>query len=127
MRFLFLITFFFFNTILFAQTINLPKNPKAGECYSRKFDYNKPYVWKKVNCDSIKRNKTKHNDSILLSKRELVKRQLKLTKYQEKLKGLGYKLEVTGMLTDQTIKAHHKYLKAVARKEKKLERKNSKK
>jgi len=34
-----------------------------------------------------------------------------MEKYQEKLKTLGYEIDITGIADNKTIIAHHKYLK----------------
>ena len=47
---------------------------------------------------------------------ETEKKRLKLKKYQEKLKSLGYSVNTTGILDNKTIIAHHKYLKKKKRK-----------
>ena len=36
---------------------------------------------------------------------------MKMKKYQEKLKSLGYEIDITGIIDNKTINAHHKYLK----------------
>jgi len=104
---------------------NLPKNPVPGKCYERCFDYEAKFEWKEINCDSIKPNKPR----LLIRGEEAVstiKRNIKFKKYQEKLKKLGYDLEVTCKFDDKTIAAHHQYL-IDKKKSKKLERKRLKK
>lgn len=99
-----------------AQNYNLPPNPKPGKCYERLFDYNKKFEWKEISCDKILILKTK------LTKKEQVKclqEKVKMEKYQEKLKSLGYNVDLTGIADDKTIIAHHKYLKKKKREQRK--------
>ena len=98
-----------FTSQLKAQNYDLPPNPKAGKCYERCFDYEKKFEWKEVDCEKIKaeRNKEKTKEELIKGEQEKVK----MEKYQEKLKTLGYEIDITGIADNKTIIAHHKYLK----------------
>lgn len=96
-----------------AQNYELPPNPETGKCYERCFDYNKEFEWKEVDCSKIKEQNIKFTEA-QLAKIEAKKQ--KMQQYQQKLKALGYKVEVTGIADNQTIIAHHKYLKAQKKK-----------
>ena len=66
----------------------------------------------------MRAEKSKTKEAIIKARQP----KIKLTKYQEKLKDLGYKIEITGKLNNQTIKAHHKYLKRQKKKKRKQKR-----
>lgn len=89
-----------------GQSKYLPKNPKVGKCYKQNFQFDKKFEWMEVDCDSIKQ---KH--IICEESEECNTNKQKMKGYQEKLQALGYKVKVTGILNDETIDAHHKYLK----------------
>lgn len=92
-----------------AQNYDIPPNPKPGKCYKRCFEYDKKFKWLEIDCSELKKAKTK-NDLIAEEKNKL-----KLMKYQEKLKNLGYDVNINGLLDNKTIKAHHKFLKTKKR------------
>jgi len=96
-----------------AQNYGLPANPEPGKCYERSIDYEKEIKWKEVDCEEVKKMlQTKERLA------EIEEKTQELKKYQEKLKSLGYDVEVNGKLDNKTIIAHHKYL----RKKRKAER-----
>ncbi len=95
--------------VMNAQNYDVPPNSEQGKCYERCFDYNKQFEWKEIDCSKIKEQNTKLTEA-QLSKIETEKQ--KMQQYQKKLKALGYKVEVTGIADNQTIIAHHKYLKS---------------
>jgi len=103
-----------------AQNYDFPPNAQPGKCYERCFEYDKKFTWKEINCDTIalRAEKSKTKEDIIKARQA----KIKLTKYQEKLKDLGFKVEVTGKLNNQTIKAHHKYLKRQKKKKRKKQR-----
>lgn len=93
---------FLFITLPFclsAQSNNLPPKPKKGECYC--YNANKTQKWLKVDCDLTKLSKEK------------------VTALQYKLNNLGYKIEITGCINQETNTAYIK--------EKKLAKKRAKK
>ena len=92
-----------------AQNYDLPRNPRAGKCYERKFNLDEKYEWKEVVCEKIK----KRNNFIPTEedKIEAKERCNKIKKYQTELKNAGYEVIVNGRLDDMTITSHHKYLK----------------
>lgn len=97
---------------LFSFGQNLPRNPKPGMCYEKCFDYEAQIKWVEISCDSIKKSRP---DGFFKIKGEeatnITKSRIKFKKYQEKLIKLGYDLEVTGRMDENTIEAHHHYLK----------------
>ncbi|MGR7813776.1 hypothetical protein [Lacinutrix undariae] len=99
-----------------AQNYDLPPDPKKGKCYEKCFYYEKEIEWKEIDCNKIKKQNPEKTEEELM-KYEQTK--IKMEKYQEKLKALGYKIDITGIVDNKTILAHHKYLK----KKKKAERK----
>lgn len=103
-----------------AQNYDFPPNAQPGKCFERCFEYDKKFTWKEINCDTLalRAEKSKTKEDIIKARQA----KIKLTKYQEKLKDLGYKVEVTGKLNNQTIKAHHKYLKRQKKKKRKKQR-----
>jgi len=103
-----------FTPQLKAQNYDLPPNPKAGMCYEKCFDYEKKLEWKEVDCEKLKakKNKEKTQEGLI----ECEQRIVKMKKYQEKLKALGYEIDITGIADNNTIIAHHKYLKKKKRK-----------
>ncbi len=104
-----IVIFFAFFTQIKAQNYDLPPNPKPGKCYEKCFDYNKEFKWKEVDCEKLKAKKNRKK-----TKAELLKyhrQKIKLQKYQEKLKSLGYNVEITGVIDNKTIIAHHLFLK----------------
>ena len=94
-----------FASQLKAQDYDLPPNPQPGKCYARCFDYEKKFEWKEIDCDKLKDEKNKANQ------RDNEQEVMKMKKYQEKLKSLGYEIDITGIIDNKTINAHHKYLK----------------
>jgi aryl carrier-like protein len=110
-----LISLLTFTSLVKAQNYDFPTNPKAGKCYLKCFDYNKKFKWKEVDC-SLKL--AKKNEK---TKKELIKceqQKIKMGKYQEKLKALGYEVDITKIADNKTIIAHHKYLKHKKKEEK---------
>lgn len=105
----FTIFILFCGASLHSQNYDFPPNAQPGKCYERCFEYHKKFTWKEINCDTLAMRAEKSKTKQATIKAHQAK--IKLTKYQEKLKDLGYKIEVTGKLNNQTIKAHHKYLK----------------
>ena len=103
-----------------AQNYDFPLNAESGKCYERCFEYDKKFTWKEINCDTLamRAQKSKTKEAIIKARQA----KIKLTKYQEKLKDLGYKIEITGKLNNQTIRAHHKYLKRQKKKKRKQQR-----
>ncbi|MGH1384844.1 hypothetical protein [Kordia sp.] len=91
-----------------AQNFDVPPNPEAGKCYERCFDYNKKFEWKEIDCSKIKEQNTKMTTAQLS---EIEEKKQKMQQYQQKLKALGYEVELTGIADNKTIIAHHKYLK----------------
>ncbi len=118
----FLVTFLFCVLEAQAQDFSLPKNPEAGKCYERCFNYDKPFEWKEVDCNTeiANREKTKTKEELL----KIEKEKIKLIKYQEKLVSLGYDVNISGIADNKTIVAHHKYLKKRKKQERKMKRKN---
>ena len=102
----------------FMSTV-LPKNAKAGKCYVRCTNFTEKWEWKETNCN-IKKSK------IVLSKEEkrqlMVKNCIELKAHQEKLKKLGYKIDVTGKYDEKTYYAHNKYLRDKVKYERKRRR-----
>ena len=102
-----------------AQNYDFPPNPEPDKCYERCFDYNKRFEWKEVDCEKVK------NEQHTKTKEELIaceRKKIKMTKYQEKLKALGYDVDITGIADNKTIIAHHKYLKKKKRNERKIQK-----
>jgi len=95
----------FFASQLKAQNYGLPSNPDPSKCYVVHFDYEKKFEWTEIDCEKLKNKKTQE-DTICCEQQ-----QIKMKKYQEKLKTLGYKIDITGFADNKTIIAHHKYLK----------------
>lgn len=96
----------------FSQTTDLPKNPKKGECFVRCNNAkDEATEWKKVNCKIAKD---------LTSKEEIIKIQYKLI-------NLGYKVEVTGFLDDETIDSYIHFKKNEKKIKRKARRKKEKK
>ncbi|WP_298762012.1 hypothetical protein [uncultured Psychroserpens sp.] len=105
---IFLVTLLTFTSQLNAQNYDFPKNPKPGKCYEQCFDYDKKFEWKEVDCDKLATQKNeKTNEELIKCEQE----KIKMEKYQEKLKTLGYDIDITGCVDNKTIIAHHKYLK----------------
>lgn len=113
---IFLIAIVTFTLQVKAQNYDFPPNPKAGKCYVKSFSYDKKFEWKTIDCSEVKKPKKEKTSKELLEK-EVEKQKMK--NYQEQLKNLGYKVDITGFVDNKTIIAHHKYLK----KKKKAERK----
>ena len=116
--------FLIFSVKGIAQDYKLPNNPEVGACYIRCLDYEKPFKWKKVNCDSIKYNKTK-----VLTKTDSIKieqNKLKMKAYQKKLISLGYEVNVHGYPDNKTAIAHDLYLKRKKKEARKARRKKKK-
>ncbi|WP_298417920.1 hypothetical protein [uncultured Kordia sp.] len=90
-----------------AQNFDVPPNPEAGKCYERCFDYDKKIEWKEIDCSKVKEQNIKMTAAQLAKFEE---KKQKMEQYQEKLKALGYNVEVTGIADNKTIIAHHKYL-----------------
>ena len=108
-----------------AQNYELPPHPKPGKCYERCFEYDKKIEWKEVDCEKFLSRKHKKKTKEELLKIEQAK--LKLKAYQEKLKKLGYKVDITGTLDNKTIVAHHKYLKKKKREKRRKRRADKRK
>jgi len=113
------ILIFFYCIHVKAQTDFLPRYPKVGKCYVKNFDYNKKFEWQEIHCDSVKKANSTFSKS-QIDKFEIERK--KMISYQKKLKTMGYKLNVTGHLDNETVVAHHRYLKATKRKERKKRR-----
>ena len=112
----FLIVILTFTHQLSAQSFGSMTNADAGKCFRIRFDYEKKCKLEEVDC------KTLHVAHGKKTKEELLKRdqaRAKMRKYQEKLKTLGYDVDIVGFIDDKTMTAHNKYL----RKKKKAERK----
>jgi hypothetical protein len=118
-KYIFLLIIVTFTLQVKAQNYNLPPNPKPGKCYVKCFSYDKKFEWKTIECSKLKAPQKEK------TKKELIEAEhskIKLKKYQEKLLALGYTVNLTGTVDNETIIAHHKYLK----KKKKAERKKRK-
>ncbi|WP_298553837.1 hypothetical protein [uncultured Algibacter sp.] len=109
-----------FTSQLKAQNYDLPPNSKAGKCYERCFDYEKRFEWKEVDCAKFKaeKNREKTQEQLIKFKQQ----KIRMVKYQEKLKTLGYEIDITGIADNKTIIAHHKYLKKKKKEEKRKRR-----
>ncbi|WP_298348089.1 hypothetical protein [uncultured Dokdonia sp.] len=121
MKGIFLTVFILFcGASLHSQNYDFPPNAQPGKCYERCFEYDKKFTWKEISCDTLalRAEKSKTKEDIIKARQA----KIKLTKYQEKLKDLGYKVQITGKLNNQTIKAHHKYLKRQKKKKRKKRR-----
>ncbi len=104
---------------LTAQNVGFPPNAKHGECYKLCFYQDKPFKWETIDCNkSILRNKEKTEEDILCQEKETQK----IINHQEKLKELGYNVDINGALDDKTFFAHNKYLKQTKRAEKKAKK-----
>jgi len=111
---------------MIAQNSSLPKNLKIGKCYERCLTYDKPILWKEIECG----NRRISLGVTAFHKTRTEEQQIKFIEYQKKLINLGYKIEVIGLLNDDTVFAHNKYLKFKAnekRKKARLERKAKRK
>ena len=89
-----------------AQTFNAKTNNK--KCRVGSFNYNEKFAWKEIDCSKVQGKK------VAITKEKLIKKEqdrLKMIAYQQKLKDLGYDVEINGILKEKTIKAHNKYLK----------------
>lgn len=120
---LFLITLLITTSLLQAQTLGLPKNPKAGKCYANAFDYTEKFEWKEVDCSKVQGKKTSITKERQIKKEQ---RKLKMIAYQKKLIRLDYDVEVNGILDPKTIKAHNKFIKKKKKKEKRKQRAENK-
>ena len=111
---LILISLFLVALNMNAQFHSLPPYPKKGKCYVKITDYsNIKITWKEINCDSLI---NKPNPDLIESKRsEIIAKKIKLKRYQEKLKSLGYKVEINGIVDKKTYVAHKKYLRKLKR------------
>jgi len=103
-----------------AQNYGFPRNPKEGKCYVKCFDYEKKFKWEEVDCEKLQKDQSKEKTEAELLKFE--QKKLKMSAYQEKLKKLGYEVEVTGFADNKTIIAHHKYLKKRKKEERRKRR-----
>lgn len=104
-----------FNSVVAQTPYKFPVDlALSGKCFIKCLDYDELFEYKVVSCDSIdtalNTPKTKEQENC---KNE------KLLSYQEKLLSLGYKIKVTGVLDDSTLKAHDKYLLKKRKKERK--------
>ncbi len=111
-----------FANLLQAQNHRGPSNPKAGKCYQRCFDFYEKYDWKEVSCDTINKNRKKTAKDLL----EIAQTKIKMLKYQEKLKQLGYNVDLTGIADTKTTTAHNRYLRKKEREKRRKERMLSK-
>ena len=114
-----LITFLIFSGQLNAQ------NSKKNKCFVEKFDFNKKYELKEIDCSEIiKFDFSSTKEQEVKSERF----RLKMIAYQKKLIGLGYNVDVNGLEADtKTIKAHNKFIKKKRKEEKrKLRREKTK-
>jgi hypothetical protein len=101
-----------FSTSFFVNAQGLPSNPKPGYCYIRCFDYDKKVQWEEINCDSLKIAYVKTSFIIKgENKVDIIKNRLRFKSYKEKLINLGYNLKPDDCLSQQTIDAHHTYIK----------------
>ncbi|MFP4846697.1 hypothetical protein [Winogradskyella sp. PE311] len=111
-----------FSFAMKAQTRDLPKKPKNGKCYERKFSLDKKYGWKEIDCKKNKKSEAKLPKDKVPTEEDITKAKEfynKIKEYQTKLINEGYEVEINGIFDDTTINAHHKYLKQ----RKKIERK----
>ncbi|MCL7762841.1 hypothetical protein MPF19_05385 [Polaribacter sp. Z014] len=114
--------FLFLPSLIFAQSSDLPKNPKPGKCYircsSQDFNYTKPVnkkkLWVELECHEAR------NLTIDAEKEH------RFQEYQKLLKEKDFDVDITGVLDLKTAKAHNKYLK-VLKKENRKKAKNKKK
>lgn len=102
-----------------AQNSSIPQKVEAGKCYERCFYYDKEVEWKQVDCPDDSLMKTEKTKKELIKQKQ---KKIKLEKYQEKLKRLGYNIDINGFLDIKTIEAHHKYLKVKRKEKKRLKR-----
>ncbi|MDO7138199.1 hypothetical protein [Algibacter lectus] len=112
-----------FNFLYAQKPYKFPLNESLkGKCFLKCFEYDKIFEWKEVDCDefSVKLESnaaiSSQNEEERVIEKERAK--LKLISYQEKLKGLGYKVEVSGIVDDATLIAHDKFLRKKIREEK---------
>ncbi|WP_158849063.1 hypothetical protein [Algibacter sp. L1A34] len=112
-----------FNFLSAQKPYKFPLNEAlSGKCFLKCFEYDKIFEWKIVDCDKFGGKLIANADCDNSGKKELIiekeRAKLKLISYQEKLKGLGYKLEVSGIIDDATLRAHDKFLRKKFREEK---------
>ncbi|WP_034060149.1 hypothetical protein [Lacinutrix jangbogonensis] len=125
MRFLLItvVIFFTFSSAI-SQSLVSPNNLKHGKCYSRAFYYEKPIELKEIDCNNSNGKQSSGIQVYDVRKTDIEK--AKFIAYQKELLDLGYKLKANGFIDNQTIKAHHKYLKFKKKQERKAKRKNRK-
>ena len=114
---------FFIGSKLQAQkTIHVTKTQKKCLVASNEIDFEKEFEWKEVDCSELeKSSKAKRTPEQIIKRKQY---RIKLVKYQEKLKSLGYDIDTNGLIDEKTIKAHNKYLKRKRKAEKKALRKS---
>ena len=91
---------------------DLPKNPKPGKCYLKCFvdNTNQQTEWKEIGCVELK---------------SLDKNNILATQY--KLINLGYKIEPTGCLNNETMTAYKDFKKNKKKIERRLKKEKRKK
>ncbi len=112
---LLMVLFCMLNVFAFAQKTNLPKNPKAGTCYEQCFDRDKKIEWKEVPC--IRKDRVEEASQSTASDCNTI------TAYQKELIANGYTVALTGCLNQETIDAHHRYLRKRQKAARKAKRK----
>ncbi|WP_048331381.1 hypothetical protein [Bizionia psychrotolerans] len=115
----FLIAWLSLSTQIHAQTTRYI----STKCYIGYFSYDKKYELKRVDCakpKAIITNPIERND---IEKQQAI---IKMKAYQEKLKNLGYHVDITGRIDDKTAKAHNRYLSKQQRLEKRKQRADKK-
>ena len=100
-----------------AQTFN--SKTKTEKCRVGSFDYSEKFAWKEIDCSKVQGKKVDKTKEQLIKKEQ---DRLKMLAYQEKLKGLGYDVEISGILNEKTIKAHNKYLKKKIKEERRKQK-----
>ncbi len=111
--FIFIISLLFTNVLL-AQDLDLPKNPKPGNCYTKCYEGDKLSDWKTIDCKF----------------REMINDPVKRKTWQIKLHNLGYDVDINGKLDCKTVDAYNQYLideKKRKKEQRRLKRKNKKK
>ena len=107
-KIIFLIALLIFSSYLKAQNYALQDNAKTRNCYKRNFNYNKKFKRKESKCSEIV---SKVKIDSITEQRNIVN----FKKYQDKLKKLGFNIEVNGVLDNKTINAHNIYLKYLSK------------
>jgi len=102
-----------------AQDFKRPPNAKPGKCYKHVFEFDKEIAWEEIECNQVNDTYSPITKEKL---EEIAARTAEMRAYQLKLQSLGYDVDITGMVDENTIIAHHKYLRALAKAERKKRR-----